>query len=202
MKDPKIQSETTKGAPERPERPDILPKRSTSKSNQRGQMTHQKIQSETTIAAPEGPEVLPKRRTSKSNQRAQMKHQKIQSETTKEAPERPEILSKRRTSKSNQRAQMKHQKVQSETTNRASDFHFFLVISIFFCKWPAHPASQGRRQHHINSVFGIRRGMMIQTLLLSLGTNKFENFTYQTASAVVFCCAANFSCNWQLLAKL
>jgi len=132
---------------------------------------------------------------------------KKQSETTKGAPERPEVLPKRGTSKSNQRAQMKHQKVQSETTNRAPEKQqkhvSFLVISIFyFLVWPAHPASQGRRQHHINSVFGIRRGMMIQTLLLSLGTKKFENSMYQTASAVVFCCAANFSCNWQLLAKL
>ena len=63
----KTQSETTNGAPERPE---VLPKRSTSKSNQRAQMKHQKVQSETTNGAPERPEVLPKRSTSKSNQRA------------------------------------------------------------------------------------------------------------------------------------
>ena len=63
------QSETTKGAPGRP---GVLPKRSTSKSNQRAQMKHQKVESETTKGAPERPEVLPKRSTSKSNQRAQM----------------------------------------------------------------------------------------------------------------------------------
>ena len=101
----KTQSEITNGAPERPE---VLPKRSTSKSNQRAQTKHQKVQSETTNGAPERPEVLPKRSTSKSNQRAQMKHQKVQSETTNGAPERPEVLPKRSTRKSNQRAQMKH----------------------------------------------------------------------------------------------
>ena len=80
----KTQSETTNGAPERPE---VLPKWSTSKSNQRAQTKHQKVQSETTNGAPERPEVLPKRSTSKSNQRAQTKHQKVQSETTNGAPE-------------------------------------------------------------------------------------------------------------------
>ena len=76
----KTQSETTNGAPERPE---VLPKRSTSKSNQKAQTKHQKVQSETTSRAPERPEVLPKRSTSKSNQRAQMKHQKAQKEHQK-----------------------------------------------------------------------------------------------------------------------
>ena len=46
----KTQSETTNGAPERPE---VLPKWSTSKSNQRAQTKHQKVQSETTNGAPE-----------------------------------------------------------------------------------------------------------------------------------------------------
>ena len=69
------------------ERPEVLPKRSTSKSNQRAQTKHQKVQSEATNGAPERPEVLPKQSTSKSNQRAQTKHQKVQSETTNGAPE-------------------------------------------------------------------------------------------------------------------
>jgi hypothetical protein len=66
MKHQKVQSETTKGAPEGPE---VVPKRSTSKSNQRSQIKHQKVQSETTKGAPERLEVLPKRSTSKPNQR-------------------------------------------------------------------------------------------------------------------------------------
>ena len=43
-------SETTKEGPERPE---VLPKRSTSKSNQRAPKKHQKVQSETTKGAPQ-----------------------------------------------------------------------------------------------------------------------------------------------------
>ena len=113
MEHQQVQSETTNGAPERPE---VLPKWSTSKSNQRTQTKHQKVQSETTNGVPERPEVLPKWSTSKSNQRAQTKHQKVQSETTNGAPERPEVLPKWSTSK---RAQTKHQQVQSETTNGA-----------------------------------------------------------------------------------
>ena len=139
MKHQKVQSETAKGAPERPE---VLPKRSTSKSNRRAQMKHQKVQSEITKGAPERPEVLPKRSTSKSNRRAQMKHQKVQSETTKGAPERPEVLPKRSTSKSNQRAQMKHQKVQSESTKGApenqqdaAEFIHRIVMVHLFRNW-------------------------------------------------------------------
>ena len=148
VKHQKVQSETTKGAPERPE---VLPKRSTSKSNQRAQMKHQKVQSETSKGAPQGSEVFAKRSTSKSNQRSQTQHQKVQSETRKGAPERPEVLPKRSTSKPNQRAQMKHQKVQLETTKGAAEnqqkYVFCLGISIFiFFNWPDHPASQGRRQ--------------------------------------------------------
>ena len=112
----KTKSETTNGAPEKPE---VLPKRSTSKSNQRAQTKHQQVQSETTNGAPERPEVLPKWSTSKSNQRAQTKHQKVQSETKTEhqrdqrfcqngAPASPIREHKRSTRKYNQRPQTEH----------------------------------------------------------------------------------------------
>ena len=54
--------------------------------------------------------------------------------------------------------------------------------------------------HQITSVFRIRRGMMIQTLFLSLGTIKFDKFMYQTASAVFFC-AANFQLQLAIACK-
>ena len=61
MEHQQVQSESTNEAPEStirdtngaPERQEVFPKRSTSKSNQRAQMKHQKAQSETTKGAPE-----------------------------------------------------------------------------------------------------------------------------------------------------
>ena len=106
----------TKGAPERPE---VLPKRSTSKSESTNEAPESKP--ETTKGAPERPEVLPKRSASKSNQRAQMKHQKVNQRPQQEHQRDQRFCQKRSTSKSNQRAQMKHQKVQSETTKGAPE---------------------------------------------------------------------------------
>ena len=107
MKHQKVQLETTKGAPERPE---VLPKRSASKSNQRAQMKHQKVNQRPQQEHQRDQRFCQERSTSKSNQRAQMKHQKVQSETTNGAPERPEVLPR-----------TEHQQVQSESTNEAPE---------------------------------------------------------------------------------
>ena len=109
------------------------------KSNQRAQINHQKVQSETAHGAPENqtgdasrhhvqtlayqPQPLTTHRPpgnpmTDHNQRAETKHQKAQPETNG-APETPDVFPKRSTRKSIQRAQMKHQKAQSETTNGA-----------------------------------------------------------------------------------
>ena len=123
----KVQSETTNGAPERPE---VLPKkapaspirehkRSTRKYTQRAQTEHQRDQRFSQNGAPESPIREHKWSTRKHNQRPQMEHQRDQRFCQNGAPASPIREHKWSTRKYNQRPQTEHQRDQRFCQNGA-----------------------------------------------------------------------------------